>query len=189
MTTIGLIQDYLANICTAAEDYPDAGLFCGRILPDWDGSEPAWVHETGAYRIYPLPVPRFDQGEVPLRLTPEIAIPGGGNLFLRVEWISRTGPFSTELGPTGHDLEGSEDLDWILRAQELGARLQYVPSVVQYHYVDLQRLRLGYLIKKAYKRTVSTTGLKADVSGKPCPSLSLPQAYRIRVFCDDSLKH
>jgi GT2 family glycosyltransferase len=153
--------DYLANICTAAEDYPDAGLFCGRILPDWDGSEPAWVHETGAYRIYPLPVPRFEQGEEPLLLTPEIAIPGGGNLFMRVEWLHLTGPFSTELGPTGHDLEGSEDLDWVLRAQELGARLQYVPSVVQYHYVDLERLKLGYLMKKAYKRTVTTTGLKA----------------------------
>jgi len=160
---------YLANICAAAEDYPDAELFCGRILPDWDGSEPAWVHETGAYRIYPLPVPRFDQGEMPLCLTPEIAIPGGGNLFLRVEWLSRIGPFSTELGPTGHDLEGSEDLDWILRAQGLGARLQYAPSVVQYHYVDLQRLRLGYLIKKAYKRTVSTTGLKGPSRGHSVP--------------------
>jgi len=153
-------SEYLASICAAAEEYPDAELFCGRILPDWDGSEPTWIHETGAYRIYPLPVPRFDQGEAPLCLTPEIAIPGGGNLFLKVEWLSRIGPFSTELGPTGHDLEGSEDLDWILRAQKLGARLQYVPSVVQYHYVDLQRLRLGYLIKKAYKRTLSATGLK-----------------------------
>ena len=162
-------SEYLTNICAAAEAYPDAELFCGRILPDWDGSEPAWVHETGAYRIYPLPVPRFDQGEIPLCLTPGVAIPGGGNLFLRAEWLSLIGPFSSELGPTGHDLEGSEDLDWILRAQRLGAQLQYVPSVVQYHYVDLQRLRLGYLIKKAYKRTASTTGLKVVAGGNHVP--------------------
>lgn len=152
-------SDYLANVCAAAADYPDAGLFCGRILPDWDGSEPNWVHDTGPYRIYPLPVPCFDQGVAPLRLTPEMAIPGGGNLFLRAEWLSRIGPFSNELGPTGHDLEGSEDQDWILRGQRLGARLQYVPSVVQYHYVDLKRLRLVYLIKKAYKRTATTVAL------------------------------
>jgi len=162
-------SDYLVNICAAAENYPDAELFCGRILPDWDGSEPAWIHETGAYRIYPLPVPRFDQGEVPLCLTAEIAIPGGGNLFLKVEWLSRIGPFSNDLGPTGHDLEGSEDLDWVLRGLRLGARLQYVPSVVQYHYVDLERLRLLYLIKKAYKRTASTTALKAVSGGKRVP--------------------
>ena len=43
--------------------YPDADIFCGRILPDWDGTEPAWVHDTGEYRIYPLPVPRYDLGD------------------------------------------------------------------------------------------------------------------------------
>jgi GT2 family glycosyltransferase len=157
--------DYLANACAAAEKYPDMDLFCGRILPDWDGTEPHWVHDTGPYRIYPLPVPRFDQGETPLHLTPEIAIPGGGNLFLRGTWFARVGLFSTRLGPTGHDLEGSEDLDWIIRAQRLGARLQYVPSVVQYHYVDLDRLKLGYLLKKAYKRSGATVGIRNPVDG------------------------
>ncbi len=157
--------DYLANVCSAAERYPDMDLFCGRILPDWDGTEPHWVHDTGPYRIYPLPVPRFDQGETPLHLTPEVAIPGGGNLFLRGAWFTRVGLFSTKLGPTGHDLEGSEDLDWIIRAQKLGAKLQYVPSVVQHHYVDLDRLKLGYLLKKAYKRSGSTVGIKNPTDG------------------------
>ena len=157
--------DYLANACAAAEKYPDMDLFCGRILPDWDGTEPHWVHDTGPYRIYPLPVPRFDQGETPLQLTPEIAIPGGGNLFLRGPWLARVGRFSTSLGPTGHDLEGSEDLDWIIRAQKLGARLQYVPSVVQYHYVDLDRLKLGYLLEKAYKRSGATVGIRNPTDG------------------------
>ena len=151
--------NYLVNICTAEKNYPDAGLFCGRILPDWDGSEPAWVHDTGPYRVYPLPVPRFDQGDKPRRLTPEVAIPGGGNLYVRNEWLRRVGSFSTDLGPTGHNLGGSEDLDWVLRAQQLGAILQYTPSVVQYHYVDVGRLTLIYLMKKAYVRSASTIGL------------------------------
>lgn len=155
--------EYLVGICAAAEEYPEADLFCGRIVPDWDGSEPAWVHDAGPYRIYPLPVPRFDKGGKPMPLTPEIAIPGGGNLFLRTEWLSRVGPFSTDLGPAGHDLGGSEDLDWILRAQRMGARLQYVPRVVQYHYVDVRRLTLPYLLRKAYKRTSSTVGLDSQI--------------------------
>jgi len=162
--------DYLVSVCNAAERYPEAGLFCGRILPDWDGSEPAWVHDTGRYRIYPLPVPRFDQGDEPRLLTPEVAIPGGGNLFLRREWIARVGPFSTQLGPTGHDLGGSEDLDWVLRAQRLGARLQYVPSMIQYHYVDLDRLSLGYLMRKSYTRTASTVGLKVQPQSQRIPA-------------------
>ena len=155
-------EDYLVELCRAADRYPDAGLFCGRILPDWDGSEPAWIHDQGPYRIYPLPVPRFDQGDQPKVLTPDVAIPGGGNLFLRTEWLARTGPFSTDLGPVGHNLAGSEDLDWVLRAQTLGARLQYVPSVIQYHYVDGSRFTLPYMMKKAYLRSASIIGLDGN---------------------------
>lgn len=153
---------YLVNICTAANEYPDAQLFCGRILPDWDGSEPDWVHHTGPYRIYPLPVPHFDQGNESINITPDIAIPGGGNLVIRTELFKQVGPFSTELGPTGHNLDGSEDLDWVLRAQKIGAKLRYIPSMIQYHYVDLERLRFSYLIKKAYKRTASTIGINSE---------------------------
>jgi GT2 family glycosyltransferase len=152
-------EDYLVEVCAAAETYPEAGLFCGRILPDWDGSEPDWIHDQGPYRIYPLPVPRFDQGEEPRVLTPEVAIPGGGNLFLRTSWLEKTGPFSTDLGPVGHNLGGSEDLDWVLRAQALGAVLQYVPTVVQYHYVNSSRFTVPYMMKKAYIRSASIIGL------------------------------
>jgi GT2 family glycosyltransferase len=161
--------DYLAAVCRAADAYPAADLFCGRILPDWDGSEPEWVHDTGRYRIYPLPVPRFDQGNVARELTPDQAVPGGGNLFLRATWAQRIGPFATDMGPTGHDLGGAEDLDWVLRALRMGARLQYVPDVLQHHYVDTNRLRLDYLMKKAYKRTLSTVRLEPGNPGGRVP--------------------
>lgn len=155
-------QNFLVSICRAAADFPDSALFCGRILPDWDGREPAWVHEAGPYRIYPLPVPRFDQGDTGCDLTAERAVPGGGNLFLRTEWVRRIGGFATDMGPSGHDLGGAEDLDWVLRAMGLGARLRYVPGVVQYHYVDTSRLTLDYLMRKAYKRTASIIRLHPE---------------------------
>ncbi len=161
--------DYLVSVCRAAEDHPEADLFCGRILPDWDGSEPPWVHDQGPYRVYPLPVPRFDQGDKPKRVTSDMPIPGGGNLFLRTPWLQRTGPFSTELGPVGHDLGGSEDIEWVLRAQKLGAQLWYIPSVIQYHYVDGRRLTLPYLLRKAYRRSASGVGVhtKKETPGVP----------------------
>ena len=158
---------YLVAVCQGAETFPEATLFCGRILPDWDGSEPDWVHDSGPYRIYPLPVPRFDQGDIPREITPDVAIPGGGNLFLRVPWLSRVGPFATDMGPTGHDLGGAEDLDWVLRALRLGARLYYIPDVVQYHYVDASRLTLSYLIRKAFKRSASTIRIDSAKAGVP----------------------
>lgn len=151
--------NYLEAICRAAEAFPEADLFCGRILPDWDGTEPAWVHDTGPYRVYPLPVPRFDQGDTDRELTPDMAVPGGGNLVVRTPWLSKVGAFAVDMGPSGHNLGGAEDLDWVLRAMRLGARLRYMPDMVQYHYVDARRLTLGYLMKKAYKRTASTVRL------------------------------
>lgn len=156
-------ENYLVAIEQAAQAWPDAGLYCGRILPDWDGSEPAWVHDDGPYRIYPLPVPRFDQGDTPREITAEEGpIPGGGNLVLRRRIFELTGPFSTELGPHGHDLGGGEDSEYVLRALSRGERCQYAPGIVQHHYVDTERLRLGYLLRKSYQRTRSTARIHGN---------------------------
>ena len=126
-------ENYLVAIEQAAQTWPDAGLYCGRILPDWDGSEPAWVHDKGPYRIYPLPVPRYDQGHLPKIITAEEGpIPGGGNLVVRRHVFELAGKFSTELGPHGHDLGGGEDSEYVLRALSRGVRCQYVPNMVQH---------------------------------------------------------
>lgn len=160
-------SDYLVGVARAARSWPDAGLICGRILPDWDGSEPDWVHDAGPYRIYPLPVPRYDQGKAAMRVDLDGAIPGGGNLVARLEVIRRNGPFLTELGPTGHDLGGAEDLEWVRRAMRSGAVLRYSPDIVQYHYVDGQRLTLSYLMRKGFQRSKSVMRFRSMGGGVP----------------------
>jgi GT2 family glycosyltransferase len=133
-------SDFLTATCAAAQQVPEADLFCGRLLPDWDGSEPSWVHDSGPYRIYPLPVPTFDLGGSPVWLNAETAIPSGGNFTVRLSWLKRVGDFSTDLGPVGHDLGGSEDSEWLLRALGKGAKLLYQPSIIQRHHIDPKRL-------------------------------------------------
>lgn len=159
--------DYLTAVTGAAERWPDADLFSGRIVPDWDGTEPAWVHDEGPYRIYPLPVPRYDQGPDSFAIDQEGPIPGGGNLVARLPAIAATGPFATELGPTGHDLGGSEDADWILRALRTGARLRYAPDILQHHYVDSERLTLSYIARKGFQRSQSVTRVRAEFNTVP----------------------
>jgi len=156
-------ESYLGAIEQAAQTWPDAGLYCGRILPDWDGTEPAWVHDEGPYRIYPLPVPRYEQGNQPKTITAEEGpIPGGGNLVVRRHIFDLTGKFSTELGPHGHDLGGGEDSEYVLRAMMRGVRCQYTPDIVQHHYVDTERLKLSYLLKKSYQRTRSISRIHGN---------------------------
>ncbi len=162
---------YLKAICDAARDAPEADLFCGRLLPDWDGTEPSWVHDHGRYRVYPLPTPNFDLGPEPRTLVAGGPLPGGGNVIARRRWLSRVGPFAIDLGPVGHDLGGAEDADWLLRALGLGARLAYVPAILQFHYVDPERLTVRYLMHKAYKRSSAAIGLheasERSVRGAP----------------------
>lgn len=158
-------ENYLAAIEQAAQTWPDTGIYCGRILPDWDGSEPAWVHDEGPYRIYPLPVPRYDQGNKPKGITSETGpIPGGGNLVVRRRVFELAGQFSTELGPHGHDLGGGEDSEYVLRTLARGERCQYTPDIVQHHFVDTERLQLDYLLKKSYQRTRSTARIHGSGS-------------------------
>jgi arylsulfatase A-like enzyme/GT2 family glycosyltransferase len=159
--------DYLAAACRAADAYPAATMFSGRILPDWDGTEPAWVHDEGPFKIRPLPIPRADAGPVPKEITVDDPTPGGGNLAVRRGVLDRVGRFSTELGPHGHDLGGGEDRDFVLRAFAAGEKLQYVPDVVQFHHVDPERLRLGYVLRKAYQRSRSVARGEASIEAVP----------------------
>ncbi len=145
--------DFLACVCSAAETYPEATMFCGRLLPDWVGDEPRWIREDGPYRIYPGPVPEFDAGPKPMQLSLQDVVPSGGNLIMRLDAIRRVGDFSNDLGPKGHNLVGGEDMAYIKNALALGESLMYVPEILQYHYVDKSRLKLGYLLRLAYRRT------------------------------------
>lgn len=158
---------YLMEICRAAETYPEATMFCGRILADWDGSEPAWVHDEGHYKIRPLPIPHSDGGPDPRQLTRNDSTPGGGNLFLRGAVFDRVGRFPTDLGPRGHDLGGGEDSVFIQSALERGEQLMYVPGVVQYHYVDPERLHFDYVLRKAFHRSRSLVPHQASRTGVP----------------------
>ena len=146
---------YLDAFCKIAKENPSFGLFCGRILPNWDGTEPQWVHDNTLYPIRPFPVPCFDLGNKAIEVREGMFTPGAGNLFIRKYVFQTVGPFSEMLGPKGHNLNGGEDIEFIKRALRSGEKLLYVPEALQYHQVDKSKLTLSYLIKKAYFRSLS----------------------------------
>ncbi len=160
-------EDYLVAACEAADRWPDFSLFCGRIVPDWDGTEPRWVHEEGRYRIRPRPVPQSGWGDQARELTEADPTPGGGMICVRGSVFQRVGGFAPDLGPVGHDLGGSEDADFIERALRAGERCFYVPEMLQYHHVDRARLRFGFVLRKAFQRArteVLRKGVRSGIS-------------------------
>jgi glycosyltransferase involved in cell wall biosynthesis len=148
---------YFCAIAEAVRRFPEATMYCGKILPDWTGLEPAWVHDLSAYAIYPLPIPHYDLGDETLNIGEEGRLPGGGNLVLKREVFGRVGEFSIELGPRGHNLAGGEDTDFVQRALDGGERIAYYPGIVQYHVVEDERLTLSYLLEKSFQRSFSAT--------------------------------
>lgn len=159
--------DFLLAIARGLDTNPGVNILCGRILPDWDGREPAWVHDQGPYRIYPPPIPVFDAGSEPRDLTGDGFKPGGGNLIFRRPLLVGLGRFSTELGPQGHNLGGGEDSEFLKRALDAGERLLYLPDILQYHHVDLNRLRLARLMRLSFQRSRASARVHHHGGGTP----------------------
>jgi len=159
-------KNYFSAIISSIATYPEAELFCGQIIPDWTGQEPEWIHEQGKYKIYPLPIPHFELGIHPVTVKHGMKLPGGGNLVVHRNIFNRIGFFSTTLGPIGHNLSGSEDSDFILKVLNAHMTIQYNPEIIQYHYVDNDRLKFNYLIKKSFQRTRSLIKAKHPASQK-----------------------
>lgn len=157
-------KHFFERIVLIATIKPSISIFCGRILPDWDGSEPAWVHEKGAYKIYPTPIPVYDRGLSEMLIEPNTDQPGGGNLFIRLNVLKRNGEFSTAFGPQGHNFVGGEDSEFLRRARNQGEQILYAPEIIQYHYVDHDRLKLWNLLQLAYQRSRCITEIHKDLS-------------------------
>lgn len=155
---------FLRNLLDGLAAYPDADIFCGKIWPAWDGSEPSWVHAQPPYAIPIRPFPEFDPGPATRVLSPADRFPSGGNISVRRRVFDLVGGFSCELGPTGHNLAGGEDHEFIARAVARGCRIRYLPGVRQLHAIDAERMNTGYTLRKSYLRSRANFLVKAPES-------------------------
>ena len=69
----------------------------------------------------------------------------GGNAVISRALLTRVGPYSPDLGPRlDRRLFSCEDEDMYWRLIDAGARGQYLPRLVIYHYIHRDRLRKSY---------------------------------------------
>ncbi|MBU2641686.1 MAG: sulfatase-like hydrolase/transferase [Gammaproteobacteria bacterium] len=144
---------FITHLLAGMDAYPGEAMYCGRIWPAWDGSEPSWVHTQGDYAIPIRPFPEFDLGDESLIITPQDRYPSGGNIVVRRPVFDVVGVFSVELGPTGHNLAGGEDHDFLKRATDKGYAIRYLPSVRQLHAIDAERMSTPYTLRKSFVRS------------------------------------
>ena len=109
------------------------------LLPFTD--KPAWLPSG-----YPAVLGSADAGPNPIAYGP--GFPGmlmGGNAVISRAVLLAVGPYSTALGPrVDRRLFSCEDEDMYWRLIDAGARGQYLPDLIVYHYVHPERLRKRY---------------------------------------------
>ena len=175
---------FFKALAATLASHPEYEIFCGWMAPDWDGSEPDWVHETGKFHIGIRPFPEYDLGRIALEIKPENKLPSGGNICVRRSVFARVGGFSTNLGPQGHNLMGGEDIDFVKRALQAGARILYDPAIRQKHAVEAERMATPYMMRKSYLRSLSNVMMSVNApSGvRPYMLLKLVQHALLALF-------
>lgn len=153
---------FLHNLLDGMDACPDEAIYCGRIWPAWDGSEPSWVHAQGDYAIPIRPFPEFDLGGESIVIAPQDRYPSGGNIVVRRRVFDTAGLFSVDLGPTGHNLAGGEDHDFLVRAVNKGFSIRYLPGVRQLHAIDAERMSTTYTLRKSFLRTRANFLVRQD---------------------------
>ncbi|MEW6415630.1 MAG: sulfatase-like hydrolase/transferase [Pseudomonadota bacterium] len=153
---------FVGNLLDGLATYPEEAIYCGRIWPAWDGSEPAWVHAQGEYAIPIRPFPEFDLGSASIVIGPRDRYPSGGNIVVRRRVFDTIGLFSVDLGPTGHNLAGGEDHDFLMRAVNKGFAIRYLPGVRQLHAIDAERMSTTYTLRKSFLRTRANFLVRQD---------------------------
>lgn len=171
---------FLSALLAGLREFPDDAVFCGRIWPAWDGSEPSWVHALPPYAIPIRPFPEYDLGLASRLVTEGDKVPSGGNITVRRAVFESVGGFAPDLGPAGHDLAGGEDHDFLQRARAAGCRFRYLPAVRQLHAIDAERTSTRYILRKSYLRSRSSFLVQPPCNG--------PRPYMLRKIAEFGLR-
>ena len=114
----------------------------GRIIPLWPGPLPGWLstddpHTMGAFVAFDL-----GTGAGPLARPPY-----GANMAFRREAFEKYGGFRVDLGRSGNNLQGREDIEFANRLLAGGEQLRYEPCAVVQHPVPKGRMRKGFVLR------------------------------------------
>ncbi len=128
-------EDYVQQIKAYTEQFPNDYAFGGKVLPRYETQkEPAWMSKY-IERIISI----VDLGEAVQTLTK--TYPVGCNMFFKKTLFDHIGGFNTALKLR------SDDKYIFLKVREAGYRVQYLPKVVVWHFIDAFRTTLPYVKK------------------------------------------
>lgn len=155
---VGMIDDdeevdpRWVEVAGAAFQQDDMDFIGGPYVPVWATPPPDWLPDD-----YLAVLGAVDNGAVARPYNREFpGILKGGNAIVRRSTLQKVGAFAEHLGPGSFArLFSCEDEDMYWRLLEHGAKGQYLPDLVIYHYIAETRLSREYYRKWCFWRGVS----------------------------------
>lgn len=137
---VRVASDWIASILRAADEWPAADAFGGRVLPSWSDVPPSWLT-----RAHWAPLALADHGDRPFRV--DAARPIcllGASLAVRRRAFERAGTFDTALQRVAHGIGSIEDHEFLHRLIAAGGHGIYDPRILVEAAVQPERLRRAY---------------------------------------------
>lgn len=156
---VGMVDDdeevqegWFESVLRAFTADPGLDFIGGPYTAIWAAPPPEWIPSD---YLAVLGDTHTGAGERPY----DAEFPGilkGGNAVIRRPTLRRVGPYAEYLGPAGPArLLSCEDEEMYLRLLSAGARGRYLPDLVVYHHVSVDRLTPGYFRRWCFWRGVS----------------------------------
>ena len=132
----------------------DAIAVGGKLLPKWETQKPKFLPEE-YYWLIGVTYKGFPEKVAEVRNT------FGSNLSFKAEALKVLGGFRTEMGVRGKRLLQAEETELCERMREkFGRRVVYNPDAIVYHKVFPERLRMRFLLRRAFWQGYSKRVMK-----------------------------
>lgn len=135
---------WLGELYRASRQFVKYNIFCGPIIPDFPDGTPDWLkdHEfaTVAFNRFLYDVP---EGPVPV-------LPYSPNMAIRASALEGMS-FCEEIGPNGKSYAMGSETELLLRLQERGERVVYVPSAIVNTAVESHQIDIKWLLGRAFR--------------------------------------
>lgn len=144
---------YIKEMANALKRYPEYNCFGGKVVAMYPDNMPQWFDIDRSMKFLKSVFGDKNEGDkaVEYGTTTISKTPGGGNMFFKKEALEKNGFFRTDLGPVGNELGFSEDTEYCQGLLDKGEKFMYIPSVIVYHPVHIERLKKEYLLNWQYK--------------------------------------
>ncbi|HXX80590.1 MAG TPA: glycosyltransferase [Thermodesulfovibrionales bacterium] len=150
---------WLKEFADAAQKFPGADFFGGRILPHWPNGRPSWLRDEPMPLLSGLFV-WYDLGQNTRLYAHTELLPYGASFAIRRRLFEQLEPFRTDLGVLRNTPGRGEEAEYLSRARSAGYVGVYVGKAACHHRVDPVRLNLAYMYRFGVQKGIAEVTIR-----------------------------